>query len=95
MYGDNIPKKMAASVVEGTQQWIPESYMERKNQLPADYESMMTEMIAELFEKTAWDAIIQEMLPVFQTRYTHSDMNNLIAFYSSPTGQKINPATFQ
>lgn len=89
MYGDSIPKKMAASVVEGTQQWIHESYTVRKNQLPADYESMMTGMITDMFEKTAWDEMIQEMLPVFQTRYTHSDMNNLIAFYSSPTGQKM------
>ncbi len=35
------------------------------------------------------DDILNDMIPVYQKHFTRTDINGLIAFYSSPTGQKF------
>jgi hypothetical protein len=36
-----------------------------------------------------WEQMTQATVPVYQKHFTNGDINNLIAFYSSPTGQKF------
>jgi len=36
-----------------------------------------------------FDEMIQAMVPAYQKHFTKGDIDSLVAFYSSPTGQKI------
>jgi len=36
-----------------------------------------------------FNEMLQAMVPVYQRHFTKGDVNALIAFYSSPTGQKM------
>jgi hypothetical protein len=33
--------------------------------------------------------MMQAMVPAYQKHFTKADMDNLVAFYSSPTGEKL------
>jgi uncharacterized protein len=35
------------------------------------------------------DEMMQAMMPAYQKHFTHGDIENLIAFYSTPTGAKL------
>ena len=52
-------------------------------------QSMMDDMIEDIYKDYPIEAIMQDMIPVYQKHLTESDVNDLIAFYSSPVGQKI------
>lgn len=51
------------------------------------------EAAAEMMKSTlhilSIDEIIQALIPVYQRHLSHSDMQTIIEFYSSPTGQKM------
>ena len=36
-----------------------------------------------------YDAMMQATIPVYQKHFTKADIDSLIAFYASPTGQKV------
>ena len=40
-------------------------------------------------KKFPWEEIVQAMVPVYQKHLTKGDVDHLVAFYSSPTGQKF------
>ncbi len=46
-------------------------------------------MVDEVFRDVSLDDLIQDLVPVYQRHLTRSDVRALIAFYSSPPGQKI------
>lgn len=46
-------------------------------------------MVDDVFGDLSLDDLIQDLVPVYQRHLTRSDVRALIAFYSSPAGQKI------
>jgi len=66
-----------------------EQYLKQKEELPADYKSKMTARMDEMFDNMPWDEITQAMVPAYQKHFTKGDIDNLVAFYSSPTGEKL------
>ena len=82
-------KKMAVTMSQSLQQMMHEQYLKYKDDLPADYESKMTAMMDDMFENMPWDEMMQAMVPVYQRHLTKGDIDNLVAFYSSPTGAKL------
>jgi uncharacterized protein len=40
-------------------------------------------------KKFPWEEIVEAMVPVYQKHLTKGDVDHLVAFYSSPTGQKF------
>jgi hypothetical protein len=82
-------KKMVAAMAQGMHQMMHERYLKHKGELPADYESKMIVRSDEMFENMPWDEIMQAMAPVYQKHFTKGDIDNLVAFYSSPTGEKL------
>jgi hypothetical protein len=63
--------------------------MKHKDNLPDDYESKMTARMDDMFESMPWDEMIQAMAPVYEKHFTKGDIDSLVSFYSSPTGQKM------
>jgi uncharacterized protein len=52
-------------------------------------QSMMDDMIDDVYKDYPLEAILQDMVPVYQKHLTESDVNQLIAIYGSPIGQKL------
>jgi hypothetical protein len=66
-----------------------EQYLKHKDELPADYESKMTAMMDDMFANMPVDEMMQAMVPAYQKHFTKGDIDNLFAFYSTPTGEKV------
>ena len=85
----DMMKKLMASMSQSLQQIEHEQYLKHKDELPADYESKMIARMNEMFDNMPWDALTQAMVPAYQKHFTKGDIDNLVAFYSSPTGEKV------
>jgi uncharacterized protein len=85
----DMMKKMMATMSETMRQVFHEQYLEHKDDLPADYESKIDADLNEMFVNMPMDDILQAMAPAYQKHLTKGDVDNLIAFYSTPTGQKL------
>jgi hypothetical protein len=51
----------------------------------ASYDSVIDENMRDL----PLDDIISDMVPIYQKHLSNADVNTMVAFYSSPTGQKV------
>ena len=70
-------------------QMIHDQFEKDKDKLPPDFEQRMNKMMDDLIANVPWDDMIQAMIPAYQKHFTKSDMDALVVFYSSPSGQKI------
>ena len=57
--------------------------------LPADFESRMDKMMDDILKDFPVDDYLEVMIPVYQKHLSKGDVDALVAFYSTPTGQKI------
>jgi len=85
----DMAKKMIAVMSQSIHQMMHQQYLKDKDNLPADYESKMTARMDGMFENMPWDEMLQAMAPAYQKHFTKGDVDNLVAFYSSPTGEKL------
>ena len=60
-----------------------------KASLPPDAEERVQKKTEDLLKDMPIDEIIDVMVSVYQKHWTKGDVDNLIAFYSTPTGQKL------
>lgn len=63
--------------------------MKDKDKLPSDCEETENKMLDEEMRSFPWDQMLEAMVPIYQKHYTEGDINALIAFYSTPTGEKV------
>lgn len=89
IHSHDLMIKMAAAMSQGTKQMVHQQYLMHKDQLPPDYESKMTVEMNGMFQNMPWDDMTQAMVPAFEKHLTKGDIDNLIAFYSTPTGEKL------
>lgn len=89
VHSRDLTRKMAAAMSQGTRQMAHDLYLKHKDELPPDYESKMNSMMDDMFANMPWDEIMQAMAPVYQRHFTKGDIDSLVAFYSTPTGEKI------
>ncbi len=89
VHSHDMMKKTVLAMTQGMHQMLHEQYSQHKDELPADYESKMNARMDEMFENMPWDEMMQAMVPVYQKHFTKGDIDNLVAFYSSPTGEKL------
>ena len=66
-----------------------EQYLKDKNRLPADFEARMNKMMDDMMKSFPWDEMLDAMVPVYQKHLTKGDVDALVAFYSTATGQKL------
>ena len=55
----------------------------------SQYQGMINEMINDIDKDYPVDAILNDLVPIYQRHLTKSDCDELVAFYSSPAGQKV------
>jgi hypothetical protein len=85
----DMMKKYSAAIAQSMHQMFHEQYLKHKDELPADYESKINSMMDDMLQNMPMDEMTQAMAPAFQKHLTKGDIDNLIAFYSTPTGEKL------
>jgi hypothetical protein len=89
MHSQDMVGKMVDALAKPMHQMIHQQYVKDKGKLPADFEARMNRMMDESMKTFPWDEMIQAMVPVYQKHFTKGDIDALVTFYSTPTGQKL------
>jgi hypothetical protein len=89
MHSREMMAKMADAMSKPMHQMMHEQYLKDKDKLPADFEARMNKMMDEMFKSFPWDEMLDAMVPVYQKHLTKGDVDALVAFYSTATGQKL------
>ena len=82
---ENSRKRTKTMMADILRKEVPEASPEQLTQL----QDMIKEMIDGVYQDYPIDAVLQDMVPIYQRHLTESDANELIAFYSSPVGRKV------
>jgi hypothetical protein len=85
----DMMKKTMATMSQSMHQMTHDQYVKHQSELPAGYESKMNALMDDMFQNMPMDEIMESMVPAYQKHLTVGDINNLITFYSSPTGAKL------
>jgi len=85
----DMANKMMDAMLKPLHQMMHEEYLKNKDKLPEDYEDRMSKRMNEMFKNMPFDEMMQAMIPAYQKHFTKGDIDSLLAFYSSPTGQKL------
>jgi uncharacterized protein len=89
VHSHEMVQKMIDAMSQPMHQMIHDQYIKYKDVLPADYETNTNQMMDQMMKDIPFDEIIQAMVPAYQKHFTKGDMDALIAFYSTSTGQKV------
>jgi uncharacterized protein len=82
-------KKMMATMTQSMHEMIHDQYVQHQDELPADYEAKIDAMMSEMLDRMPMDEMMQAMIPAYQKHLTKGDIDNLVAFYSTPIGAKL------
>ncbi|MGA2002550.1 MAG: DUF2059 domain-containing protein [Terriglobales bacterium] len=85
---DSINKMMDSMAVT-MRKLIHDQYLKNKDKLPENYEEQVSKQIEDTYKSMPVDEMLQAMIPIYQKHFTKGDIYSLLAFYSSPTGQKL------
>jgi hypothetical protein len=89
MHSHDMMKQVAEAMSKPMHQMVHEQFMKDRDRLPADFETRMNRIMDDMLQDMPWDELLQAMIPAYQKHLTRGDVDHLIAFYSSPTGQKM------
>ena len=89
MHSHEMLQKMADTMANQMHQMLHEQFLKDKDRLPPDFEERMDKLMGDMFRDMPWDEMMQAMIPAYQKHLTRGDVNHMIAFYSTPTGQKL------
>jgi hypothetical protein len=89
VHSQKMIQQMVDAMSKPMHQMIHDEFIKDQDKLPPDFEAKMNQQMDEMLKDAPWDKILDAMIPVYQKHFTQGDVNALIAFYSSPTGQKI------
>jgi hypothetical protein len=89
MHSRELMSQTIAAMSKPMHQMVHDTYMKHKDNLPPDFEERMNKMMDDMLGNMPWDEMLQAMVPAYQKHLTKGDIDNLVAFYSSPTGQKL------
>ena len=89
VHSHEMMSKMMDAMVQPLHQMMHEQYEKNKDRLPADFEARVNREVDSFLRDFPWDEVLQAVIPVYQKHFTKGDVDNLVAFYSGPTGQKL------
>jgi hypothetical protein len=89
VHSQQMMQKMLVAMSGPMHTMVHDQYLKNQDKLPADFEQRETRVLDEMFQNMPVNEMMQAMAPVYQRHFTKGDVDALIAFYSSPTGQKM------
>ncbi len=81
--------KMLDAMSAPIHQMVHQEYLRNKDKLPADFEARQDKEIDDLMKNMPFDEMYQAMVPSYQKHLTKGDLQAIVAFYTSPAGQKL------
>jgi len=86
-------RELMKNVIEATskqmRQLMHEELQKRIPNAPPDMLTKLDKLMDDSLKQIDFEEMLQAMTPVYQKHFSKSDLDALIAFYSSPAGQKI------
>jgi hypothetical protein len=89
IHSHDMMDKLMNGMLKPMHEMIHDEYLRNQSKLPTDFEERMAKQMDDMYKKMPWDQIIDAMIPAYQKHFTKGDINAMLAFYSSPTGQKL------
>src|SRR6476659_8949492 len=89
MHTRDLMTQTMGAMTQSMHKMVHDQYLKDKDKLPADFEEQTNRMMDDMFKNMPFEEMLQAMMPVYQRHFTKGDGNALVAFYSSPTGQKM------
>lgn len=89
MHSREMMSKVIDAMTKPMHQMMHEQYEKDKDKLPADFETRMNKLMDDTMKSFPWDEMLDSMVPIYQKHFTKGDIDHLVAFYSTPTGQKV------
>lgn len=89
MHSREMMAKMVDAMSAPMHKMFHDQFLKDKDKLPPDFEERMTRMMDDTLKSFPWDQMLDSMIPVYQKHLTKGDVDALVAFYGSATGQKI------
>jgi hypothetical protein len=81
--------KSTVETMQKTMRQIVHDQLAKTTNLPPDAEARLNKMVGDMYSDFPTDKFMQAIVPVYQKHFTKSEIEALIAFYSSPAGQKM------
>jgi uncharacterized protein len=89
MHSREMMTKVVDAMSKPMHDMIHQQYLKNQDKLPPDFEARMNKRTDEMLKSFPWDDFIESMVPVYQKHFTKGDLDALVAFYETPTGQKL------
>jgi hypothetical protein len=89
MHSREMMNQMVDAMLKPMHKMIHDQYVQQKDNLPPDFEARMNKTMDDMMKDMPWQEMLDAMAPAYQKHFTKGDIDALIAFYSSPTGQKV------
>jgi uncharacterized protein len=89
MHSHEMMTKMMDAMSKPMHQMMHEQYLKDKDKLPADFEERVNKVMDDYMKNLPIEEMLQAMIPAYQKHFSKGDIDGLVAFYSSPTGQKV------
>jgi len=89
IHSHDMMNQMIEAMAKPMHTMVHEQYLKDKDKLPADFEERMNSMMDDMLKNIPWDDMMKATVPVYQKHLTKGDIDALVAFYASPTGQKM------
>jgi hypothetical protein len=89
MHSREMMTKMMDAMVTPMHQMMHEQFLKDKEKLPPNFEERMNRIMDDYMKKLPLEEMLEAMVPAYQKHLTKGDIDALVAFYSSPTGQKL------
>lgn len=89
MHLHDMMLQMMDAMAKPMHQMLHDEYVKDKDKLPDDFEEQMNKQMDGMLKDMPWDEMIQAMVPAYEKHLTKGDIDAIVVFYSSPTGQKL------
>jgi uncharacterized protein len=89
IHSHDMLNQMVEAMAKPMHNMVHEQYLKDKDKLPPDFEERMIKTMDDMLKNVPWDDMMKATVPVYQKHLTKGDIDALVTFYSSPTGQKM------
>jgi hypothetical protein len=89
IHSHDMMQNVIAAMAKPMHQMVHDQFVKDQDKLPADFETRMNKMMDDMFKDMPFDEMMQAMVPTYQKHFTKGDIDFMVAFYSSGTGQKL------
>ena len=89
MHTRDMTKQTLDGALKQSRQLARDQMQKQFPNMPPDRAAQIDRMMDDMFDNLPIEELLRNMIPVYQKHFTKGDMDAIVAFYSSPVGQKF------